>query len=199
MSVAVLKNFCSENFLQIIIQTFVVDFSFSKTPCFQHVVLGSFRQMRLQYENYSLRRILFQTLKQHSDDKSLIAKTFDGSRVKMKAASSVEVIKNKKKCFWLCLDWTNTLVLTTHFLRAPKSRGPKKKFVHHCKSFFYQRYILNRQTSNKELLAKTSQIFNDWILNTRLYFQMYRSSRSQMFFKIGVLKSFTMITGKHLC
>ena len=27
----------------------------------------------------------------------------------------------------------------------------------------------------------------------------YRSSRSQMFFKIGVLKNFAMFTGKHLC
>ena len=26
-----------------------------------------------------------------------------------------------------------------------------------------------------------------------------RSSRSQMFFKIGVLKNFAMFTGKHLC
>ena len=27
----------------------------------------------------------------------------------------------------------------------------------------------------------------------------YRSSRSQMFFKIGVLKNFAIFTGKHLC
>ena len=28
---------------------------------------------------------------------------------------------------------------------------------------------------------------------------VYRSSRSQMFFKIGVQKNFTMFIGKHLC
>ena len=30
-------------------------------------------------------------------------------------------------------------------------------------------------------------------------FVLIRSSRSQMFFKIGVLKNFTLFTGKHLC
>ena len=28
---------------------------------------------------------------------------------------------------------------------------------------------------------------------------IFRSSRSQMFFKIGVLKNFATLTGKHLC
>ena len=37
------------------------------------------------------------------------------------------------------------------------------------------------------------------MLNTPLYFQMYRSSHSQMFFKMDVLKNFIMFTGKHLC
>ena len=41
-------------------------------------------------------------------------------------------------------------------------------------------------------------IFNGWVLNTPLYFEMYRSSRSQMLFRIGVLKNFTVFTGKHL-
>ena len=36
------------------------------------------------------------------------------------------------------------------------------------------------------------------LLNAPLYFEMYRTSRSQMFFKIGVLKNFTIFTGKHL-
>ena len=38
----------------------------------------------------------------------------------------------------------------------------------------------------------------NWVLNTPLYFEMYRSGRLQMFFKIGVLKHFTIFTGKHL-
>ena len=155
-------------------------------------MLSAYSSRQLQYENYSLGRILFQTLKQHSDGKSLIAKTFDGRRVKRKAESPVQVIKNKNKCFQLCLDWTNTLVLTTHCLCVPKSRGLKRKFVHPCKSFFFQRCILNRQTSNKERLAKTPQIFNGWGLNAPLYFQIYRSSRSQMFFRMDFLKIFSV-------
>ena len=37
------------------------------------------------------------------------------------------------------------------------------------------------------------------MLNAPLYFKMYKSSRSQMFFKIGVFKNFKIFTGKHLC
>ena len=50
----------------------VAKFIFSKTPCFQHMLINSFRRMRLKYENCSLRGILFYTLKQHSGYKSLI-------------------------------------------------------------------------------------------------------------------------------
>ena len=46
-------------FLQIIINAFAADFIFSKIPCFQHILLDSFRQVRLKYENCFLRRILF--------------------------------------------------------------------------------------------------------------------------------------------
>ena len=79
-----------------------------------------------------------------------------------------------------------------------KSRVHRKKIVHPCKSFFFQRYILNRQRSNKQLLEKTSKIFNGWVLNTPLYFAMYRSSCSKMFFKKGVFKNFTIFTRKHV-
>ena len=82
-------DICSERFLQIIIKTSVVDRIFSNIPSFQHIVLDNFTQMRLKYENYSLKRILFQALKQNFVDKSLIEKTFDGSSAKMKAASQV--------------------------------------------------------------------------------------------------------------
>ena len=41
-------------------------------------------------------------------------------------------------------------------ISRPKSRMPRKKFFHPCKSLFFQRCILNRQTSNKQLLEKTS-------------------------------------------
>ena len=36
------------------------------------------------------------------------------------------------------------------------------------------------------------------MLNTPLYFEMYRNSLSQMLFKIGFLKNFTIFTAKHL-
>ena len=45
--------------------------------------------MRLKYENYCLRHILFYPLKQQSDYKCLIAKTFDGKIFQMKAAGPV--------------------------------------------------------------------------------------------------------------
>ena len=47
------------------------------------------------------------------------------------------------------------------------------------------------QISNKELFVKTSSIFN-WVLNTPVYFDMYRRSPSQMFFKICVLNYFAI-------
>ena len=113
-----LRAFVQESICKQYFKIFVVDFIFSKIPCFQHIHLDRFRQIDLKYENYSLGHILFQTLTRHSDDKSFIAKTFGESRVKMKATSPVQEIKNKKKCFQLCLGWTNTSVLTTYLLRA---------------------------------------------------------------------------------
>ena len=46
-------------FLQIVIESSVVEFISSKFPWFQHILLNLFKRMRLQYENYSLRHILF--------------------------------------------------------------------------------------------------------------------------------------------
>ena len=56
--------------------------------------------------------------KQNSDCKSLIAKTFHGNTLKMKAASPIQVIQNKKQCLQLFLDRRRTLVLRTRFSRA---------------------------------------------------------------------------------
>ena len=36
----------------------VAEFMFIKIPCFQHILLNTFRRMRLKYEHYSLRHIL---------------------------------------------------------------------------------------------------------------------------------------------
>ena len=43
--------------MQILIKASVVDFIFSKIPCFQQIPLNAFRRIRLNYENYSLRRM----------------------------------------------------------------------------------------------------------------------------------------------
>ena len=78
-----------KQFYEIIIKGSVEDFIFSKIPCFQQILLNVFRRMLLNYEKNSFRRTLFQTLKQHSDFKSLIVKAFDGNTFRMKAASPV--------------------------------------------------------------------------------------------------------------
>ena len=51
-----------------------------------------------------------------SNCKSLIAKTFDGNVLILIAASPSYVIKNKKQCFQLFLDWPPALFLRTYFL-----------------------------------------------------------------------------------
>ena len=89
------------NFLQIIVKGSVADFKFIKIPCFQHILLNTFRWMRLKHGNYSLSRILFQTFKKHSHCKSLIAKTFDEITIKMKATRPIQVTKNKNCWFQL--------------------------------------------------------------------------------------------------
>ena len=78
LSDAALKNICWENFLEIIIKTFVTVF-FSKTPCFQNIFMNAFRRMRLNCENCSL----------FSDYKSLIVSNFDGKTLKMKAVNDI--------------------------------------------------------------------------------------------------------------
>ena len=78
-----------ENFLQMIIKASVVEFILNKTQWFQHILLDTIRRIRLKYEMYSLRRVLFYTFKQYSDYKSLIAKTFTENTLKMKDASPI--------------------------------------------------------------------------------------------------------------
>ena len=56
------------------------------------------------YENYPLRRILFQTFKDndiHTIKASFIAKSFDNITIKMKAARPIQETKNKNDCFQL--------------------------------------------------------------------------------------------------
>ena len=88
MSSAVLTNICSENVLQTIINGYVEEFIFSKIPCFQHILMNTFRWMRLNHENCSLGRILFWTLKKYSDYKPHCV-NFDENKLKMKAVSEI--------------------------------------------------------------------------------------------------------------
>ena len=50
-------------------------------------------------------------------------------------------------------------------------------------------------------LSKVFDTTNHQLTNRQLWIQQtgFRSSRSQTFFKIGVLKNFANFTGKHLC
>ena len=63
----------------------------------------------------------------------------------------------------------------------------------------------NRVNSELDLriqknLMQISNTFNIYIRFFRLkIYVRFRSSRLQMFFEIGILKNFTMFTGKHLC
>ena len=88
LSGAVLKIFVRK-FSAKHIKASLAEFAFSKIPCFQYILLKTFKRMRLNYVNCFLRRILFYILKQHSDYKSLIAKTFKGKTLKMKAFRTI--------------------------------------------------------------------------------------------------------------
>ena len=50
------------NFLQIVIKVSLAEFIVSKIPWFKHIPLNALRRMFLDYENCSLRRILFYNL-----------------------------------------------------------------------------------------------------------------------------------------
>ena len=105
---------------------------FSKIPFFQHILLNTFRWMSLNYENCTLRSILFQTLRQHSDykiglsnrtldqttNRILIARYFDGNTLKMEAVNTIQITKRKKQYFQLCLERTCIFVLSTHFFAS---------------------------------------------------------------------------------
>ena len=105
LSCAVSKNVYSKNFLRIIIKASVPEYFSVKFLAFSW-------WMRHQQKYYYLRRILFQTFKQHPDYKSIIVKMFDGNASKVKNPNLVG--KNKKQCFLFLLDrmrsWIYSLV-----------------------------------------------------------------------------------------
>ena len=77
------ENIHSEIFLQIIFIASVAEFTFSKISCFHHVLLNTFRQMRLKYENCLILDI------QITFTLGLTAKTSDVITIKIKAASPI--------------------------------------------------------------------------------------------------------------
>ena len=59
LSRAVLKNICPQSFLQIIINAFVAEFTFSRILHLQQILMNTYKRIPLNYESYSLRSILF--------------------------------------------------------------------------------------------------------------------------------------------
>ena len=70
----------------------------------------------------------------------------------------------------------SSLVKFVNFLRTPIVKDIRERLLLH-------------QVSNADVI--TIDIYRGFVL--------YRSSRLQMFFKIGVFKNFANLTGKHLC
>ena len=60
-----------------------------------------------------------------------------------------------------------------------------------AKGYFFKILILEAESRG---LGPTAEGWGPWKTKTRL-----RCSRSQMFFKLGVLKNFVIFTGKYLC
>ena len=182
LSSAILKNIRFSKFSVISVKTFsnllsnhLGQFISRKFPCLQHILPNTFRKMRLKHDNYSLRCILFQTLKQNSESKNLVAKIFNVNMFKMKAVSPIQVIKNKKQYFQLLLDRLYTLVLCANFfacsighvskITRPKNRVPRKKFVepkllHDDNPMIIKTLRLSSQQSTEELIIKYLQCKN---------------------------------------
>ena len=55
----VLKTICSKRFTPIIIKASEVEFIFSKVPCFQLILLKTFRKMLLKFDDHHLRASFF--------------------------------------------------------------------------------------------------------------------------------------------
>ena len=85
-----------------------------------------------------------------------------------------------------CMRWCNRpfshfwISMLTHFMSVVSVYNP-------CKHQNLRYFDVFREYTKSPMTWK------------RLIWQIIRSSRSQMFFKIGVLKNFANFTGKHLC
>ena len=109
--------------------------------------------------------------------------------------------------FFLVIDQAHAISL--HFsMNFYKSFYDKKisnttpygKFSLNFKQHSRTRKELNKITClNVFLVRFLSYLYNTRIWLNLIMFKVFRSSRSQMFHKIGVLKKFAKFTGKHLC
>ena len=126
---------------------------FCKSPSFQHILINNFRRMRLRHENLALRRISFQILKQHSDFKSFIAKTFSGNSFKNENHKSYLGNKEQKTMF-LVVSRSDTHFNFGRLLLAcpvgpvskitiPKNRVRWSKFIQVWLKFLTACFILN--------------------------------------------------------
>ena len=103
-----------------------------------HILLNTFRRMRLMYENYSLssKHFIFDIQTLFTMQKAF-AKTFDETTVKMKASSPIQVTKNINYCFQLFLNQicAMSLICAPGFFLRAKSGGKnwahRGKFVQH--------------------------------------------------------------------
>ena len=59
LSGAVLKNIYPQSFLQIIINAFVAEVTFSRNLHLQQILMNTYKRIPLNYESCSLRSILF--------------------------------------------------------------------------------------------------------------------------------------------
>ena len=84
------------------------------------------------YENYPLRRILFQTFKDndiHTIKASFIAKSFDNITIKMKAARPIQETKNKNDCFQLIVCSPVIQVSAIQIIDQPSKKRILKTIV----------------------------------------------------------------------
>ena len=114
MSGGVFKNIYSKNVLQIIIETSVTEFIFSKVPCFQHMSLNLHTFLKTVspevWKTY-FGLILFWTFKQHS------GRCLKPQKPRCKNFWWNYIEKERLKSYW-CFDRTCILVLRVYFLSA---------------------------------------------------------------------------------
>ena len=112
-SCAILKNICLESLLANCYQSICTGF-YSQ----ENYMLSVFSYERLQMDAYFFGMHLTVDTRTNLNYKNLIGKIFNVNTAKMKIASHIQVIKNKKQCLQLFLNRMSALILRTLFLLA---------------------------------------------------------------------------------